>query len=110
MHLLSEDDCRATSYEFISYECTLMKHPKKRALVPTTLVGDPSVSVPLPHPIVFDQLDAECIRHAILKTSGAAGPSGLDTAEHVPLFRGFPLICVMLYLPLLGNCVILLWM
>ena len=26
----------------------------------STLVGDPSVSVPLPHPIVFDQSDAIC--------------------------------------------------
>ena len=48
--------------------------------MPSTLVGDPSVSVPPPHPIVFDQLDAICIRRAVLKTSGAAGPSGLDAA------------------------------
>ena len=48
--------------------------------MPSTLVDDPSVSVPLPHPIVFDQLDAICIRRAVLKTSDAAGPSGLDAA------------------------------
>ena len=39
------------------------------------------MSVSPPHPIVFDQLDAICIRRAaVLRTSGAAGPSGLDAA------------------------------
>ena len=56
------------------------EHLKKRAPVPSTLVGEPYVSVPPPHPIVFDQLDAICIHRAVLKTSGAAGPSGLDAA------------------------------
>ena len=76
--------------------------------MPSTLVGDPSVSIPPPHPIVFDQLDAICIHRAVLKTNGAAGPSGLD-AVYVPLFREFPPIYVMFYLLLLGNCVPPLW-
>ena len=46
----------------------------------TTLIGDSSNSAPLPHPIVFKQLDGFCIHHAALKTGGAAGPSGLDAA------------------------------
>ena len=41
---------------------------------------DPSTAVSPPCPIVFDQLDAICIRCAALRTSGAAGPSGLDGA------------------------------
>lgn len=30
------------------------------------------------HPVIYDQLDANSIRKAALKTKGAAGPSGLD--------------------------------
>ena len=67
----------------------LTKHPKKRASVPSTLVGDPSVSVPLPHPIVFDQLNAICIHRGGLKTSGAAGPSGLDAAAWCRICTSF---------------------
>ena len=55
----------------------LEKHPKKREPVSSILVGNSSVSISAPHPIVFDQLDAICIR---LKTSGAAGPFGPDAA------------------------------
>ena len=34
-----------------------------------------------PHPIIFESLDANVIRSAALKVTGAAGPSGLDAHE-----------------------------
>jgi len=81
LRLLSDDNCGGPLTMNSSVMSALLtKHPKKRAPVPSTLIGDPSVSVPPPHPIVFDQLDAICICRAVLKTSGAAGPSGLDAA------------------------------
>jgi len=81
LRLLSEDNRGGPlSMNSSVMDALLTKHPKKRAPVPCTLVGDPSISVPLPHPIIFDQLDAICIRRAVLRTNGAAGPSGLDAA------------------------------
>ena len=81
LRLLSEDNCGGPlTMNSSVMNALLTKHPKKQAPVPSTLVGDPSVSVSPPHPIVFDQLDAICIRRAVLRTSGAAGTSGLDAA------------------------------
>ena len=37
-------------------DALLTKHTKKLAPVPSTLVGDPSISVPPPHPIVLISL------------------------------------------------------
>ena len=90
LRLLSEDNCGGP----LSMSSSVMnalktKHPKKQAPVPSTLVGEPHVSVPPPHPIVFDQLDAICIHHAVLKTSGAAGPSGLDAAAWCRICTSF---------------------
>jgi len=81
LHLLSEDNCGGT----LSLSPTVLKalsdkHPKRCPPLPTTLIGDSSNSDPLPHPIVFEELDGFCIRRAALKTGGAAGPSGLDAA------------------------------
>lgn len=56
------------------------KHPKRQPPLPSTLIGDSSNSAPLPHPIVFGELDGTCIRRAALRTGGAPGPSGLDAA------------------------------
>ena len=73
LRLLSKDNCGGLLPMSSSVMNALKtKHPKKQAPVPSTLVGEPYVSVPPPHPIVFDQF--------VLKTSGAAGPSGLDAA------------------------------
>ena len=45
-------------------------------------VADPEVFLPdileEIHPIKFHSIDAESVKNAILKTKGAAGPSGLD--------------------------------
>jgi len=56
------------------------KHPKGQSPLTSTLIGGSSNSTPLPHPIVFEELDGICICHAVLQTEGAAGPSGLDAA------------------------------
>ena len=41
------------------------------------------------HPVVFETLDAAKIRSAALRTSGAAGPSGLDAKEWERLCTSF---------------------
>ena len=52
------------------------KHPPPR---PTALFH-PDVEPPTVHPVVFEAIDARCIRSAALHTFGAAGPSGTDAA------------------------------
>ena len=51
------------------------KHPPAQ-----TGFFDPSLQGPPPeiHPVIFDSIDASFIRSTALRTSGAAGPSGLD--------------------------------
>ena len=66
----------------------LLKHPRKRDPSPSALIGD-STDVQPPHPILFDQLYAFCIRRAALHTSGAAGPSGLDAAAWHRMYTSF---------------------
>ena len=51
------------------------KHPSGQPADPESLVLDDAHPV---HDIVFDCIDASLIRAAALKTSGAAGPSGID--------------------------------
>jgi len=81
LHLFSDDSHGGPlSMNSSVMDALLTKHPKKWATVPSTLVGDPSVSVSSPYPIVLDQLDTICICQAILRTSGAAGLSVLDAA------------------------------
>ena len=51
------------------------KHPEGLPADPDSIVSD----IPPPvHPVIFDSLDASCIRSAALRTEGAAGPSGID--------------------------------
>ena len=53
----------------------LDKHPLGRPPHPSTLMD----STPHPmNPIIFDGLNADTIRSALLRTAGAAGPSGID--------------------------------
>ena len=53
----------------------MSKHPPGQPASPdSTLHGPP----PEIHPVVFDSIDARLIRSTALRTSGAAGPSGLD--------------------------------
>ena len=52
------------------------KHPEDQPLVPTC-IADPANAESF-HPVFFSQIDRAQIRSTILKTQGAAGPSGLD--------------------------------
>ena len=57
------------------HEALLDKHPLGKPPDPSTLLGSPPGTV---NPILFDGLNADAIRSASLRTTGAAGPSGLD--------------------------------
>ena len=51
------------------------KHPPAQPINHDALLKDDTPAV---HPVVFDSIDKGLVRSAALKTSGAAGPSGLD--------------------------------
>ena len=53
------------------------KHPQGSSIDPEALLD----SAPVPsHPVVFEKLTGETIRHAALHCQCAAGPSGLDAS------------------------------
>ena len=52
------------------------KHPKGQNASPGDIPHESPP--PLPHPVIFDRVDAALIRSVALRTTGAAGPSGLD--------------------------------
>ena len=54
------------------------KHPKSREPSPDVLLREVDGCEPGAHPIIFESLDADCIRKAGLKVERGAGPSGLD--------------------------------
>ena len=56
-------------------EALLDKHPLGKPPDPSTLLGSPPGTV---NPILFDGLNADAIHSASLRTTGAAGSSGLD--------------------------------
>ena len=51
------------------------KHPVGQSASPADV---PPGTPPQPHPIIFDRMDAALIRSITLRTTGAAGPSGVD--------------------------------
>ena len=51
------------------------RHPPAQPINHDALLKDDTPAV---HPVVFDSIDKGLVRSAALKTSGAAGPSGLD--------------------------------
>jgi len=53
------------------------KHPSAQPLYHNCLLPD-WADPPSPHPVIFSSLNAAIIRSAALRTSGAAGPSGID--------------------------------
>ena len=53
------------------------KHPPGQSLIHSALL-DPVSSAQTVHPVVFECIDANLIRHAAKLTDGAAGPSGID--------------------------------
>ena len=54
------------------------KHPNGAAVDPGVIL-QPNAPFQLPHPVLFDQIDASLIRSVVLRTKGAAGPSGLNS-------------------------------
>ena len=53
------------------------KHPPSHQVSADTLIGLGS-SPPSVHPVIFDSIDACCVRSAALRTFGAGGPSQTD--------------------------------
>lgn len=51
------------------------KHPPSQPAHPDFIIEDDQPEV---HPVLFEWIDASVIRSAALRTTGAAGPSGLD--------------------------------
>ncbi len=62
------------------------KHPKGQTTLSNCILPSPPQEV---HPVVFDALNASTIRSAALRTSGSAGPSGLDAHEWRRLCTSF---------------------
>ena len=53
------------------------KHPKGKQASSAALL-DPSEGPSPPHPVLFDRITGAAIKSAVLRTFGAAGPSGID--------------------------------
>ena len=53
------------------------KHPSLSPCTPDSLFS-PNVEPPNVHPVIFDRIDACCIRSAAVRTFGAGGPSQTD--------------------------------
>ena len=51
------------------------KHPPGQPAHPDSIICDDPPEV---HPVLFESIDSALIRSVTLRTSGAAGPSGLD--------------------------------
>ena len=59
-------------------EHLLEKHTPRQQVKGTTICQDEPETEP--HPVIFDGIDGVLIRSTVLKTTGSAGPSGLDAA------------------------------
>ena len=64
------------------------KHPPAQPVCSDALVSDDS-GVSGSHPILFDRLDGVCVRRAVLRMTGSAGPSGLDSSAWQRLCTSF---------------------
>ena len=62
------------------------KHPSGQPAHPESLIED---DPPEMHPVLFESIDASMIRSAVLRTTGAAEPSGLDAASWRRLCTSF---------------------
>ena len=61
------------------YDILKEKHPSAELLDPSAVIPGPCP--PPPHSILFTALDRKAIRKAALKTTGPAGPSGMDAGN-----------------------------
>ena len=67
--------CNGTSMTVL--EALKSKHPPGESVTESALLPESSDSTPI-HPVSFDRVDASSIRSAVLRTTGSAGPSGMD--------------------------------
>ena len=70
------------------HDVLLEKHPPSKSPV-SSAICESNHSILDPHPVLFDQIDGPFIQNAVLKMDGAAGPSGMDTAEWKRLCTSF---------------------
>lgn len=59
-------------------EVLISKHPSAQPAYPICILDEEPQD---PHPIIFESLDASVVHSAVLRVTGAAGPSGLDAHE-----------------------------
>ncbi len=76
--LLLNDTIQANSNEQTVRDVLFEKHPNGQPAHPDTLLQPPTTTSDV-HPVLFDRLDGEMIRHIALQTDGSAGPSGVDS-------------------------------
>ena len=56
-----------------------LKHPESKPMRAPVIDGSAnSISKEEPHPVIFERITGSLIRTMVLRTEGAAGPSGLD--------------------------------
>ena len=64
------------------------KHPPKQLPKISTIIKPNTPSIE-PHPVIFEAINGQLIRDTVLRMDGAAGPSGLDTAQWKRLCTSF---------------------
>ncbi len=74
---LSWSDTVSDSPPTTVFDVLKSKHPPAQPTHPETIVNK-NLTPPPVHPLIFENLDAHCIRKAALNTSGAGGPTKLD--------------------------------
>ena len=65
-----------------------VKHPEAAPIYYDAIV-DSSIQAPSVHPVLFNQIDGVLIQNMALKSSGSAGPSGLDANDWKRLTMNF---------------------
>ena len=71
-----------------------IKHPPGQDVHTDAVIDDMAPSNI--HPIIFEALDSDLIKHAALRTHGAAGPSGLDALQWRRMYTSFKSTSVQL--------------
>ena len=76
--LLLNDTIQSNSRQQTVREVLLEKHPAGQPVHPDTLLQSYTTASDV-HPVLFDRIYGELIRHFALRTEGSAGPSGVDS-------------------------------
>ena len=80
------------------------KHPPGKLIVPTAIIP-PEVPVKDHHPVIFQDLNGSLIRSLALRTSGAAGLSGMDSSVWTRMCSSFHNASSELCNALVGKCI-----